>query len=259
MATTFGILAALVLAISAFVAFKVKEEHQAQIDASKDLDIAIGVKEKTSKALGEEIDGLVVDKEAANKARDDFKAKLAVQKEENDAAKAAVAEKETELADLEESVAKAEDDLKELGPIKELAPQIESLKADISELEDELASLEANNSRLAAQKSSTSETSEKLSEILSFRTTGKSLPTLKTRVRSISRALGFVTLAGGDNSGVVNGSKLSVMRGNDKVADLTVTAVSANSATADIIATSIKEGESVIVGDKVVPFVESAK
>ncbi|MFT6381144.1 MAG: hypothetical protein ACJAXZ_002633, partial [Akkermansiaceae bacterium] len=89
---------------------------------------------------------------------------------------------------------------------------------------------------------------EKLSNI----TSGRSLASMKTTVRSVSSSLGLVTLNGGMKVGVIGGSKVAVMRGGEKIAELNVTAVSANTATADVIQSSLKEGESVSAGDKVI-------
>jgi hypothetical protein len=58
-------------------------------------------------------------------------------------------------------------------------------------------------------------------------------------------------------SGVIGGSKVAVMRGGEKIGELNVKAVSANLATADVIQSSLKEGENVAPGDTVIP-VESA-
>lgn len=259
MANTFGILAALVLAFAAFVAFKNKEEHQTQIDATKTEQVKRERNTKTFNTLLDDTKGLEEDTVVTNEARDDFNAKLKLQNDENKAAEEAIMTKETELKETKERVAEAKDKLDRLGDLKGLAAKIQALNSSVASLEDEVEVLKAQNSQLRGTLASTSERSAAVSQILSDRTSGRSLPTLKTSVASISDALGFVTLASGDNAGVVSGSKLDVKRGDETIAQLTVTAVSANTSTADIIMSSVKAGETVSIGDRVVPSEEAAR
>ena len=259
MANTFGILAAHVLAFAAFVAYKNKEEHQAQIDATKTEEAKRERNTKTYNTLLDDTTALEEETVVTNEARDDFNAKLKVQNEENKAAEEEIATKEAELKEVKDRVAEAETKLKEIGDLQGLAAKIEALKDSVAQLEDEVAVLKAQNSQLRGTKASTGERAAAVSKILSDRNSGRSLPTLKTSVANISDALGFVTLAAGDNAGVVSGSKLDVKRGGETIAQLTVTAVSTNTATADIIVSSVKAGESVSVGDSVVASEEAAR
>ncbi|YCM43793.1 hypothetical protein V2O64_21020 [Verrucomicrobiaceae bacterium 227] len=252
MANTFGILAALVLAFAAFVAYKNKEEHQTQIDVTNTEDLKLTRNTKQFEGLVEDTEGLEAETVVTNQSRDDFNAKLKAQDDANKVAQDAIAEKETELKETKERVAEAEEQLRELGDLESLAGKIEALKSSVANLEDEVAVLKAQNSQLRSVKASADQRSAALSQILSDRTSGKSLDSLKTSIANISDALGFVTLASGDNAGVVSGSTLDVQRGGETIAQLTVTAVSSNTATADIITSSVKEGESVSVGDSVV-------
>ena len=97
MANTFGILAALVLAFAAFVAFKNKEEHQTQIDATKTEQVKRERNTKTFNTLLDDTKGLEEDTVVTNEARDDFNAKLKLQNDENKAAEEAIMTKEAEL------------------------------------------------------------------------------------------------------------------------------------------------------------------
>ncbi|MEJ6580511.1 MAG: hypothetical protein QNL68_12020 [Akkermansiaceae bacterium] len=259
MANTFGILAALVLAFAAFVAYKNKEEHQTQIDATKTEQVKRERNTNTFNTLLDDTKGLREESVVTNGARDDFNAKLKLQNDENKAAEEAITTKEAELKETKERVAEAKDKLAELGDLQGLAAKIEALKSSVDQLEDEVAVLKAQNSQLRGNKASTAERSAAVSKVLSDRNSGRSLPTLKTSVANLSDTLGFVTLAAGDNAGVVSGSKLDVKRGSETIAQLTVTAVSENTATADIISSSLKAGESVSVGDSVVASEEGAR
>lgn len=259
MANTFGILAALVLAFSAFVAFKNKEEFEKQHQATEAEGARKEQNQKTFTGLVADIDGLTQEKVDANKERDGLQAQLDDQNKVNEKIEADTKTKQAELDTVKASVKEKKDALVELGEVKELAPKIERLKASIEELENQVAILTAENSRLSGQKTSSENASKAASAELSRINSGKSNPDMKTRIRSIDRSLGIVTLAGGMSSGVIGGSKVQVMRGEDKIAEMNVTAVSANSATADIIRSTLKEGESVSVGDTVIPAEEAPK
>ncbi len=82
---------------------------------------------------------------------------------------------------------------------------------------------------------------------------GQSLPTLNTRIRSIYPTWGFVTLATGNAGGVVTNSTLDVVRDGSTIAKLLVTSVERNSASASIIPDSIAPDVTLMVGDRVIP------
>lgn len=252
MANTFGILAALVLAFAAFVAHKNKVEHQAQLDNIDTQNRNLATNQKSFKTLLDDTTALNEETTTTNATRDDFQAKLKLQNDENTAIQETIATKEAELKETKERVAEAKDKLKELGDLNSLAGKIKALNSSVVQLEDDLKLLEAQNSQLKGEKTSTADRSAALSKEMSDRNSGKSRPTLNTSIVHVSTTLGFVTLASGDNAGVVSGSKLDVKNGDETIAQLRVTAVSATTATADIIASSVVEGESVSQGDRVV-------
>lgn len=253
MANTFGILTALVLAFTAFVAYKNKEEFQKQLENTKTEQASFDRNTKTFDGLVEVNKGLLADTEMANASRDELNTQLAAQNEENDSLKAMIADKERELERVNGEVTDAEDTLKELGPIADLAPKIARLQGEIADLEDQVAVLKASVDQLGGEKSRTSEALSAAKSKLSDITSGRSLPAMKAKVNRIDRRLGFVMLSEGIKSGVVGGSRVAVMRAGEKIAELSVTAVSANAATADIIHSSLKEGENIVVGDAVIP------
>lgn len=253
MANTFGILSALVLAFSAFVAYKNKEEFETQKQATILQENSLKVNNTTFDGLVADINTLVDEKAVADKSRDDLNVMLEEQTGKNEAVASEIADKEKELERTKTDVANAEDKLKKLGDIKDLAPKIERLTAEIEELEDKTTILNTQNDRLRGEESRTDEALANSKKRLSDITSGRSLPTMKTKIRSIDRSLGIVTLAAGIRGGVIGGSKVAVMRDGEKIAELSVKAVSANVSTADVIQSTLKEGESVSVGDTVVP------
>jgi len=82
---------------------------------------------------------------------------------------------------------------------------------------------------------------------------------LKTRIRSIYPNWGFVTLAAGNNAGVVANSSLDVVRDGETVAKLLVTAVESSSASASIVPDSLAPDVTLSVGDQVIPGQVAAK
>jgi hypothetical protein len=258
MANTFGILAALILLFAAFVANKNKEAIEGTLAKIDQEEKKLARQENTHKGLVADIEGLVEDKKVADEAREAKQIDLDAQLASNKAVQADLETKKGEAASIEEEVATAQDKLKELGPIRDLGPKIEALKMAVAGLEDDVALVNAQVSKLRSDKTSTADRATKLKQELSYRTTGKSQPHLRTRINSVFRNYGFVTLAGGDSAGVVAGSKLSVQRNGEEIAQIQVTAVEANSSSANIIPSSLKGDSSISIGDIVIP-VETKK
>jgi len=82
---------------------------------------------------------------------------------------------------------------------------------------------------------------------------------LKTSIRSIYSDWGFVTLASGNNAGVMANSTLNVVRDDKVVAKLLVTAVESKIASATIVPESLAAGDTLAIGDQVVAAVKVDK
>ncbi|HBE97344.1 MAG TPA: hypothetical protein DDW68_09250 [Verrucomicrobiales bacterium] len=258
MAPTFGSLAALILLFAAFVANKNKEAIEEANSLIAQEDKKFDRQTTTYDGLVSDIDGLVTDKKDADASREAKQIDLDKQLAENKATEAELASKKAEAASIEEEVASAEDKLKTVGDPRDLAPKIEALKMAVAGMEDDVALINAQVSKLLSDKKTTDSQATELKRVLSYRTKGMSQPTLRTRINSVFRNYGFVTLAGGDGAGVVAGSKLSVLNNGEEIAQLRVTAVEANSSSANIIPSSLKGDTSISIGDVVVP-VEAGK
>jgi hypothetical protein len=152
----------------------------------------------------------------------------------------------------------ADETLKELGDVVTLVPRMKALRAAVRDLEDEISINSAQVDRLTGTESTTLDIAKNLAKKLGDRVSGSSYFE-STSVRSIFRQWGFVTLAGGDNIGVVKKSKLSVLRDGEEIAQLIVTGVEANTSAANIIPSSVKGDVTVSPGDKVVPLTGEAK
>ena len=252
MANTFGILAAVALLIGAFVAHKNKEALAGTIDATKKEEIKKANLQGQFDTLIADIKALEAEKVGFDTTRDETQVKLDKQREANKAIEAEIASKKAKADEAQETADKADDTLKELGDVKDLAAKMKTLQAEVRDLEDEISLNSAQVDRLEGTKTATIATAKNLAETISKRVGGSSY-FKSTRVRSVFRQWGFVTLAGGDNIGVVKKSKLSVMRGGEEIAQLIVTGVEANSSAANIIPSSVKGDVTVSPGDTVVP------
>ncbi|MGC6426519.1 MAG: hypothetical protein ACON5H_05920 [Akkermansiaceae bacterium] len=258
MANTFGILAAVALLFGAFVSFKNKQNLE-------EVDSAIATEENTNAkqtkvfdGLVENIGELVAEQEGYDKTKEESQAALDKQIEENKSLETQIEAKKQEADAAQAKADEAEEVLKEVGDIKTLIAEMKTLGAELEELDDEISLNSAVVDRLEGNKNETKEQTDQLAKILKLRTSGSSY-FKSTQVRSVYRQWGFVTLAGGDNIGVVKKSKLSVQREGEEIAQLIVTGVEPNSAAASLIPTSIKDGVSVSPGDTVVPLAEDAE
>lgn len=77
-------------------------------------------------------------------------------------------------------------------------------------------------------------------------------PTLVASVINTQPNWNYVIIDAGTRQDVSIGSRLGVMRGDTKIAELNVTTVEANRAGADIILDTLMAGESVHIGDRVI-------
>lgn len=252
MANTFGILAAVALLIGAFVAHKNKEFLKDTIDLTTKEEGNKAKLQGTFDTLLGDIKALQAEKTGFDTTREETQVKLDSQLKTNEAIEDEIASKKSEADAAMAKADEAADTLKELGDIKGLAAKMKGLQADVRDLDDEISLNSAQVDRLEGNKTSTAAVAKDLAEKISKRVGGSSY-FKSTKVRSVFRQYAFVTLAGGDNIGVVKKSKLSVMRGGEEVAQLIVTGVEANTAAANIIPSSVKDDVTVSPGDTVVP------
>ena len=239
------------------MAYKNKGAFEAQVQQVKAEEADQKQNTMNYEGLREEITALEATKKEASEERDGLRGEVEKQTTANAAVQAEIDTRQKELDSTKNEVADAQEKLKELGDLEELAPKIERLQASIAELEGQVATLNTEIERLRGEKTSTGQVLVAAKNKQSQITSGQSFPTMKTTIRSIDRRLGIVTLAAGIRSGVIGGSRVAVIRGGEKIAELNVKAVSANLATADVIQSSLQEGLDVAPGDVVIP-VESA-
>lgn len=259
MANVFGILTAIALALSAFVAFKNKAAYQADLaETQTQKGLLVKSEARLTKdkdvlaALPPEIQGVEDESDALTSQE-------SAQKKANDELTAQITTKTDQIAADKEQLDSIREKTNKVGNVSELAAKMRETNSAIEDLKQSIANNEASLANLTAQSTSAqaqiSTTKSKFEDFAA----GRSLPTLNTRIRSIYPSWGFVTLAGGNNIGVVAGSTLNVVRNDSVIAKLLVSGVEATSASASIVPDSIDDGATLMVGDRVVPGIKETK
>lgn len=248
----FGILTAIVLALAAYVAHKNQVKYQEEIantrtekdklKASQDrferarVKLADTIAERNG--VDEENTKLTADEAAQRKTNEETKAKI-----ESNTAK--VNSNKQKLDEIREKTAK-------VGDIRELASKMSVLRSEIEELNQAISTTESKQRDLEAQNTQADSQLAALRKKSEIMSSGQSLPSLKTRIRTIYPTWGFVTLADGNSAGVVANSSLDVVRDGNVIAKLLVSTVESGTASASIVPDSIAADTTLMVGDSVV-------
>jgi myosin heavy subunit len=252
MANVFGILTAIVLALSIFVAFKNKAAYEERITetavqkenlrkSEERLKIAQNNYNDTVKAKeGVDAEIAQLTDESAKVRKDTEEIKLS-----NETKTQKVNTNKTQLDDIRDKTAR-------IGNIEELASKMRELGAQRVQLGQSITDNEAKLANLTAENNQAETQSTALRTKLDTFASGQSLPSLNTRIRSIYPTWGFVTLASGNNAGVVANSTLEVVRDDQTIAKLLVTAVESTTSSASIVPDSIAADVTLMVGDRVV-------
>lgn len=252
MANIFGILTAIVLFLAGIAAYKNKAAYERDISETatqKDNLSKSKIRLKTAK------DNLKTTQENLAETEADI-AKLteesATQTKANDDLKLQIDAKNTKIASNKQQLDEIREKTAKIGDVKDLAAKMREVRAEheavtqtITETEVKLANLTSENTQAESQISTTRGK-------LDLMSSGQSLPTLNTRIRSIYPTWGFVTLGAGNTGGVATNSTLNVIRDGKTIAQLLVTSVERGSASASIIPDSIPQDVTLMVGDRVV-------
>lgn len=256
MSKIFGILTAVVLAVSAFIALKNKGAYAHEIDVRKATETKLDEARKR-------LDKLQGDLKATEEAHEKMKAEIPVakkresdQKKINDDLNITKTDKGKEVEDNKAKLDQVREKTNALGNIRDLAQRVKTMNNEISDLdagialnESKLASLTSENTRVDAQVAEQRKQAE-------LRSKGESFSTLKTRISAVYPNYGFVTLGAGNTAGVITNSTLDVVRNDEVIAKLLVTAVERNTAAASIIPDTVKADTVLMAGDRVVPGVK---
>lgn len=189
---------------------------------------------------------------------------------------------EAEDAPFDQEITKANADLdrakKDFADYKEKLKVFQKQAADAAGIEDmdgedgmqaiaqRIAELVESNNALAAQAAAeekmTSDLGAESERTLAMIEAAKKLAAdrmarlspvdLKCSVVTADPTWDYVILDGGIDKGIVIGSRLAVMRGEQKVCELTVTLVEGNKSSCDIVYSTMRPGDKVRPGDSVV-------
>lgn len=254
----FGILTAVVLALAAYVAHKNQVKYQEEIantrtekdklKASQDrferarVKLADTIAERNG--VDDENTKLTADEAAQRKTNEETKAKI-------ESSTAKVNSNKQKLDEIREKTAK-------VGDIRELASKMSVLRSEIEELNQTISATESKQRDLEAQNTQADSQLAALRKKSEIMSSGQSLPSLKTRIRTIYPTWGFVTLADGNSAGVVANSSLDVVRDGNVIAKLLVSTVESGTASASIVPDSIAADTTLMVGDSVVASAPAA-
>ncbi len=249
----FGSLTGVVLLLSIWIGYKNQHRYEEQISFRQDEERYYQIERKNLSDMTKDWEDTIDKKEAlltSNKGKEEEIAELdrriASKKEE-------VEDKKNDIARLKREVDEATEIMNKVGGVKKLVPKIRGLRSSIKELEEDISNGKVLLANLKQTKADTEKSISKNEVRVENETNGLSQPTLKTTIKTVYSTWGFVTLNGGDVQGVVPGSSLSVIRGDEVIAKLKVTTVEPNRAAADILRESLGDGVFLRSGDKVVP------
>jgi predicted nucleic acid-binding Zn-ribbon protein len=258
MANVFGILTALVLALAALVAYKNKAAYELKIeDKNKQKEVSVTAEARLKaanvelQALPEQIKEIDTDVEKLTGTEGSLQKSNVTLKEATDAQEAKVAANKEKLDTVRANLDKS-------GDLDSLAAKLRTTASEIEDLGQSISVSEAKLANIAAQASSSD------SQLVSAKTkfenfsSGQSVATLKTRIRTIYPNWGFVTLASGNNAGVVTNSTLNVVRSGSTIAKLLVTAVESSTSSASIVPDSLGSEVTLMVGDRVEAEIKAA-
>lgn len=252
MANNLAIIAAVVLAIAGFFAFKTNEAldvRTSEVEAEQNKQAALKTQITT---LNDETKGLETSTTDTTAKAETAEAEVQTASQALATAEATLQETQAKVSQQQEAVQSAQAKLDEAGDIKNLAPKVTGLSQSIAELEDQIATAEARFSTLRAQVTAGNERFTELETRKNEQSSGKTAEDLKASLISVYDGQGFVIISGGDSAGIAANSTLNVMRGGEKIAELRVTSVEPNRAAADIVPDSLAEGTFLRRGDLVV-------
>ena len=253
MANVLGILTAIVLALSAFLALKNKGKYEEEISARQKAQSTL---DATKTRLKKAQDNLAsTEKQFADTEEEVAKLGRDIEEQKKVNTEQLVPEfqaKEKKVADSKVQLDEIRQKLEGSGDLETIGVKVRSTRAQIAELDQQLADSEAKITAAAGEATRLEGTIQAHRDLSARLASKQSSPNLKTSIRSIYPNWGFVTLSAGNNAGVVNSSSLDVVRGGQTIAKLQVTAVEGGTASASIVPDSVQADTVLMPGDSVV-------
>ena len=136
--------------------------------------------------------------------------------------------------------------------LKLVGQRIAELVETNNALEAQAAAEEKMTQDLGAESERTLAMIEAAKQLAADRLARLSPVELKCSVASVDPTWDYVILDSGIDKGIVIGSRLAVMRGEQKVCELTVTLVESSKASCDVVYSTMRPGDKVQPGDTVV-------
>lgn len=252
MANAFGIIAALVLAATAFFGLKNKAalEDQRAVLASEDRKLELNKKTFDERKM--ELGGLEEETRLATEENADLTEKLETQLATNQTIQTDIDDKKSVVETKKAEVEEGQEKLARFGNLDDLKRNLEKLSTDLATLNGELLLKDTEIQTRESLDATLNTENSALADVLKRYSEKQSLPNLNARVSRVVTDLGFVILSGGDNAGIVRDSVLNVQRDGETIGKLKVTATEPSAASASIIPDSFGGDARVRVGDKVV-------
>ena len=252
-----GIITAIVLAFTALVANKNKTAFEGEITgASTEKSTLANEKKRYESAQATYKKTTPLSEAEAEIAQ--LEESVTSQSKRNDELKQDFETKTTTVATNKQQLDQIREKTSKIGDLNSLASKMRTTKAEMEELAQAVGTAEAKLANLTAQNNQCESQTKALKQKFDILSSGQSLPSLNTRIRSIYPSWGFVTLGTGSSGGVVANSTLDVMRGDNTVAKLLVTSVESNTAAASIIPDSMANDTGLMVGDRVIASAQKA-
>ena len=257
MANIFAILTALVLAVSGYLAYANMGDdistpprgYKGWIKQRQDEQASLGRNQAALAKVQENLNNTeteLADFEGKNKT---LQVEVDAQLEKNMELTAKSEAKKAESESKAAEVAEKEEATKGIGDPEEIIAKLKRTQEQLALLDASIGGGTAKRAGLESEKASTQVSIDGLKGQINLRVSGKSDPALRTYVRNVYPGLGFVTIAGGDNKGIVKGSTLDVIRDGEVIGKLQVTTVEATTSAADIVPSQLIGGGSLVAGD----------
>ena len=252
MSNKFGVITLIALLVSGFFAWKNKAAYDNRIIETRDEKNKLASSTARFNLAVKNVDDTSADLKQTNEDAQRFRADADTRKKTNEGL---AMEKQTLTASTARNLAQLEQArlaASQFGDRSELVNQMRQVRMEVEELDQSIMAAESRLASLTSDNNQAQSHADSIRTRLDTYAAGRSLPSLNTRIRTIYPTWGFVTLAAGNRSGIVTNSSLNVVRGDEVIAKLLVTAVESSTASASIVPDSVSDDTVLMVGDRVV-------
>lgn len=258
MANILGIFTTIALLVAVFVAVKNKKAYELEITNNQTAARNLAISEERLKTAQEILAALPVERAGVDEQFEAKSAEETALREGNESLNSQIASKNTKISENQGQLDDIRAKTAGIGEISQLADKMKTMRSELAELSSEIDNNEATLANLTSQINVTDAEADARKAEFEIFSRGESLPNARTTIRTIYPTWGFVTLNSGDNAGIVANSSLEVVRGDEVVAKLLVTAVESSTASASIVPDSQAEDTTLMVGDRVRPARKAA-